>query len=199
MTTKKTWIFPTVLVAALGISLATASLSGCVSTGDGQGVVMLEEMTQPQFNKWRLYIGLSTKVIASRLVSEGLVTPEELAKAAEALTIVRDGLATPEGSATSLLLPALEKVGLKGSEIELALLVIEQEILQRGVIPFLDPVTGTYTFSPRTKDLLDSMINSLNAAATSPVTPGEGEQASKLQSELDSQLLQYESSRTAAK
>lgn len=187
--TRKNWIMPAVLVAALGIGVATTALSGCASTGGGQGIVLLENMSEPQFNKWRLYIGLSTKVIASRLVDERLVSQEELALAARALELVRDGSVPPDLSTSSLLRPALEQVGLKDSEIELALLVIEQEILQRGVVPFLDPATGLYTLSPRTKTILGEMINSLNAAAVSPATSAESEQVVELQSELSGRLF----------
>ena len=73
----------------------------------------------------------------------------------------------PDLSVGSLLKPALEKVGLKDSEVELALLVIEQELLQR--VPFIvDPGTGLVQLSDRTKSVLSEMANSLEAAAVQP-------------------------------
>lgn len=189
MIERKKLIVPAVLAAVLGIGIATSSLSGCVSTGGGQGIVLIENMSEAQFTKWRLYISLSTKVIASRLADEGLVSREELGLAAKALELVRDGAVPPDLSTSSLLRPALEQVGLKDSEIELALLVIEQEVLQRGVVPFTDPVSGLVSLSPRTKSVLNEMANSLKAAAVEPATSAEGQQAVELQSELSGSVF----------
>jgi len=183
MIERKKLIVPAVLAAVLGIGIATSALSGCVSTGSGQGVELIENMSEPNFIKWRLYISLTTKVVASRLADEGLVSREELGLAAQALKLVRDGSVPPDLSAGSLLKPALEKVGLKDSEIELALLVIEQELLQRVPL-IIDPGTGLVQLSDRTKSVLNEMVNSLEAAAVQPATQAESQQAAQLQAEL---------------
>ena len=86
----------------------------------------------------------------------------------------------PDLATGSLLKPALEKVGLKDSEIELALLVIEQEFLPNLAIPS----TGLPELSPRTKSMLDEMIKSLEAAVAQPVTSDEVLRASELHDEL---------------
>jgi hypothetical protein len=127
-------------------------------------------MSEPAFLNWRLYVSLTTKIVASRLLDEGLVSREEMGLAAQALRLVRDGAVPPDLSTSSLLKPALENFGLKDSEIELALLVIEQEILQRGVVPLVDPSTGLVVLSPRTKSVLNEMANSLEAAVAQPIT-----------------------------
>lgn len=178
----KNYILPIVLATLLGTSIATTS---CISAGSEQGVVLIENMSEQEFTKWRLYISLTTKVVASRLVDEGLVSREELALAAQALELVRDGSLPPDLSTSSILKPALEKVGLKDSEIELALLVIEQEILKRGIVPFADPVTGLVSLSPRTKSVLNEMINSLKTAVAQPATPAESKRVAELRSEFD--------------
>jgi hypothetical protein len=183
MIERKKLIVPAVLALVLGLGVAISSLSGCVSTGSGQGIELIENMSEASFLKWRLYISLTTKVVASRLADEGLVSREELGLAAQALKLVRDGEVPPDLSVGSLLKPALEKVGLKDSEIELALLVIEQELLQR--VPLIvDPGTGLVQLSDRTKSVLSEMANSLEAAAVQPATPAESKQAAQLQAEL---------------
>ena len=179
MIERKKLIVPAVLALVLGLGVATS----CVSTGSGQGIELIENMSEASFLKWRLYISLTTKVVASRLADEGLVSHEELGLAAQALKLVRDGEVPPDLSVGSLLKPALEKVGLKDSEVELALLVIEQELLQR--VPLIvDPGTGLVQLSDRTKSVLSEMANSLEAAAVQPATPAESKQAAQLQAEL---------------
>lgn len=186
MLDKKKLIMPAVLAVVLGIGVATGSLSGCVATGNGQGVEALESMSETEFAKWRLYISLTTKIASSRLISNGLVKAEDVALAAEALKLLREQPIVEGG--TSLIKPVLEDVGLGGSEIELLLLVVEQELLSRGALDYIDPETGLVALSPRTKDVLAVVENSLRAA-TEEVTQEESQQAQQLETEFRGEIL----------
>lgn len=188
MIDKKKLIAPAVLAVVLGVGFATGSLSGCVSTGSGQGIVALESMSEQDFSKWRLYISLSTKIAASRLIANNLVSADDVNKAVSALTLLRDQPIV-EG-ATSFIKPVLEQVGLAGSEIELLLLVVEQELLSRGALDYIDPQTGLVSLSPRTKDVLTVVVNSLTAAATETAPPAtEVKKATELETEFGGKII----------
>lgn len=184
---KKKLIMPAVLAAVLGIGIATGSLSGCVSTGGGQGVEALENMSETEFAKWRLYISLTTKIASSRLIQNDLVKAEDVVKAAQALNLLRERPIV--SGATSLIQPVLEEIGLGGSEIELLLLVVEQELLSRGALDYIDPDTGLVALSTRTKEVLLVVENAL-MAASEDVTQTESEQAEKLEAEFGGKILQ---------
>lgn len=179
---RKKWIAPAVIVLAL----AGGAISGCLSTGDGeQGIEALESMTDLEFNKLTLYVTLGTKIAANRALAEGAVTEEELDLAATALETVRDSSVVP--GATSIITPALEEAGLTNDEVQLLLLIVEQELLSRGALEWLDPATGLVAFSPRTKSLLTSVADSLRAAAL--LTEEEAQQGIELEAELGGQII----------
>lgn len=157
---RKKWIAPAVLVLAL----AGGAISGCMTTSDGeQGIEALEGMTDLEFNKWKLYITLGTKIGANRLLAEEAVTAEELEIAATALETVCDQSVVP--GATQIITPALEEAGLTNDEVQLLLLIVEQELLSRGALEWIDPETGLVALSPRTKELLTAVSDSLRSAA----------------------------------
>lgn len=156
---RKKIIAPVILMLAL----FGGAISGCVATQDGeQGVEALESMTDLEFNKWKLYVTLGTKIGANRLLAEDVTTETELNLAATALETVRDQSVVP--GATSLIVPALQEAGLTNDEVQLLLLIVEQELLQRGALDWIDPNTGVVALSPRTKELLTAVADSLRAA-----------------------------------
>lgn len=179
---RKNWIAPAILVLAL----AGGAISGCMSTGDGeQGIEALESMSDLEYSKWKLYLTLGTKIGANRLLSEGVVTEEELDIAATALETVRDQSVVP--GATSIITPALEEAGLTNDAVQLLLLIVEQELMSRGALEWLDPETGLIALSPRTKDLLTTIADALRSATL--VTGEEIQQGMQLESEFNGKIL----------
>lgn len=156
---RKKWIAPAVLVLAL----AGGAISGCITTDNGQGIEVIENMSEKQYNKWRLYLQLSAKIGANRALSEGVVTEEDLGLIAEAIRQAANDPVVP--GASSILLPILEDFGLSQDEAGLILLIVEQELLSRGALEWVDPETGTIGFSPRTKELLNTIADAIDSAA----------------------------------
>lgn len=174
---RKKWIAPAVLVLAL----AGGSISGCMTTNDGeQGIEALEGMTDLEFNKWKLYVSLGTKIGANRLLAEGLVTEEELDIAATAIETARDQSVVP--GSTAIITPALQEAGLTNDEVQLLLLIVEQELMSRGALDWIDPETGLVAFSPRTKELLTAVADALRAAET--ITDNEVEKGRLIEVEV---------------
>ena len=177
----KKWITPLALVAVLG----AASLSGCVSTDGGKGVQALEQMSELDYNKWKLYIQLGVKIGANRLLEEGTVTAGQLEIAATALETVRDQTGIP--GTKSFVKDALADAGLNNDEIELLLVIVEQELIARGALDWINPETGVIEWSPRTKDLLTLVAGSLRSAAT--VTEQEKSQGTQLEAEFKGNIV----------
>ena len=178
------WIVPGVIVLAL----VGGSISGCATLEDGsQGVVAVEDMTELQFNKWKLYTTLGAKIGAERLLLEGFATEEELGLAAQAIEAVIQDSADPLVlSPDGIFGPVLADVGLTNSEIELVILIVEQELLSRGALGQVDPTTGIINMSDRTKELLGALANSLREATT---TDEEIETGKMLDEELSSSMI----------
>lgn len=177
----KKWIVPLALIAVLG----TACLSGCASTDGGKGVQALEQMSELDYNKWKLYIQLGVKIGANRLLAEGSVTAQDLEIAATALETVRDQTGVP--GTKSFIQDALKDAGLTNDEVELLLVIVEQELLARGALDWLNPETGVIEWSPRTKDLFTLVAGSLRSAAI--VTEQEVRQGTSLEAEFQGKLL----------
>jgi len=175
------WIIPILLAAAL----AAGSISGCGSTPSGQGVQIIEDMNDAQFNKLKLYLGLGVKITATRLLDEKQITKEELQQAKMALVTLKSKPVID--GAASFIQKSLLEAGLKKPEIELLLVVVEQEILLRGPIGWIDEETGGLKLSDRTKQLLDVVISALDAAGT--VTYTEVQEANTLEAELNGKII----------
>lgn len=184
---KRNWL-PLVLV---GVLLAgTPAISGCVTTGDGdQGVKFIEEMSDAEYAKWQLYVSLGVKIGASRLLDEGAVSEEELDLAADAIELAKDSAIV--AGATSLIGPALEDVGLTNDEITLVLLIAEQELLAHGALEdYIDPETGLLALSPRTKEMLQIIADSLRSATA--LTEEEALQGAELEADFGAGLVYVE-------
>jgi hypothetical protein len=151
-------------MALLVLAGGTISGSGCSAVGPNgqQGVETLEQMTDTEFARWKLYITLGVKIGANRLLAEDIVTEEELDLAASVLESVRDQSITP--GATALIGPALEDSGLSNDEIQILLMGVEDALRSQGAFDWLDPETGIVALSPRSKELLTGVIESLRAA-----------------------------------
>lgn len=178
---KKKWIAPLVLAIMLG----GASLSGCVSTDGGKGIQALEQMSELDFSKWKLYIQLGVKIGANRLLEEQAVSAEDLELAATAIETARDQTAVP--GTKSFIKDALAEAGLKNDEIELLLVIVEQELIARGALDWINPETGLVEWSPRTKEMLTIVANALRSATA--VTAVEVEQGKQLEAQFNGKIL----------
>jgi len=169
---RKKWITLAVLVAALALPAS----SGCVATDGGKGVQAIEQMDDLEFGRLQVYITLGSKIAANRLLEEGVVSVEDLDAVALALDLVVED--TLLGDATSLFGPALEQAGLTNDEAMFILLILENELLARGVLDYVDPITGALALSPRTETLLEAVASSIRSATT--LTPAEIEQGKSM-------------------
>ena len=183
----KKWIAPLALIAVLG----AASLSGCASTDGGKGVQALEQMSELDYNKWKLYIQLGVKIGANRLLQEGTVSVQDLSIAATAIETVRDQTGVP--GTKSFIQDALKDAGLTNDEVELLLVIVEQELLARGALDWLNPETGVVEWSPRTKDLLTLVAGSLRTATTAPQAD-EVRQGQQLEQQFNGKLISLNTS-----
>lgn len=145
----------------------------------------LEQMQQREYENWKLYIQLGVKVTANRLLEEGSVTADELNLVANVVDSVATSPVVP--GATALITPALEKAGLTSDEIRLVIAIVEQELLARGALEWLDPTTGVVSLSPRTKEILGLVAGSLRSAAS--VNRAEVQEAQFLETEFQGGLV----------
>lgn len=173
------------LINILFTALTVILPLGCVSTGEGSGVELIEQMDEQEYNKWKLYISLSTKIAANQLVESGLVSQDDLDLAAAVVEATKESQIVP--GATSLIEPKLQELGLTNDEVALLLLVLEQELLARGMLEWVDPLTGVVSLSPRTKELLGIIAESLRTA--SGVTEEETETGKTLNAEFSGKVL----------
>jgi len=165
-----------ICVLAIASVLSLGSIVSCTSTGNGDGIKPLEQMTELEYSKWKLYIQLGVKIGANRLIEEGVVTTQQLGIAAAAIDGLRDQAVT--GGAKSLIVPALEKAGFKNDEVQFILLIAEQELIARGALDWINPQTNLLELSPRTKEMLGIIADALRSAGT--VTPSEQTRASQM-------------------
>lgn len=166
------------LLACLGCGTYAISVA-CTTTG-GNGVKPLEEMTELEYSKWKLYIQLGVKIGANRLLQEGIVSTGQLNVAAGAIEAIKGEPVV--GGAKSLIIPALRNAGFNNDEVEFILLVAEQELLARGALEWLNPETNVFELSPRTQEVLDIIAAALRSAGT--VTPAEQDQAHQMNADF---------------
>jgi len=170
------------IAGLLSLFIVTASTSGCVSTSDGKAIVGIEEMSDLEYNKWRLYLQLGVKIGASRLAQEGMVDQAELDLAAGILDALREQNIVTGGE--SFIQLALVDAGFTNDEVAFLLLVVEQEIIARTSF---DPTTGMVVLSERTKELLQIVANSLRQ---STMTSSEEEVTGRiLEEELNGRVI----------
>ena len=172
---RKKWITIGVLAAVL----SAGAVSGCLATGDG-GIQAIEQMSDSDYAKWRLYVTLGVKIGANRLLGEGMVSVDELELIASTLEALRDQSFMQGGQ--SFILPALREAGLTNDEITLVMLILEQELLEHGALSWIDSDTGLIALSPRTKEVLTDVVVALRSAAV--ITPAEGKQAMKMNADF---------------
>lgn len=178
---KNRWI----IAGVLGLVLTAGAVTGCITTGDGQGVEALENMSELEYANWKLYISLGVSVASNRALAANLVSQADLDLAASALDLLRDQNIT--AGATSLIGPALEEVGLTNDEVALLLLIVEKELLERGALEWRDPVTGAVALSPRTKEILTIVAASLRAAGS--VSEADVRLAEDLEAKFNGKIL----------
>jgi hypothetical protein len=166
----------------IAVLFAGIPVTSCTTTQDGeQSIESLEQMSELDYNRWKLYIQLGVKIGANRLLEEGVVDEATL----DVMADVVENVATKpiQAGATSIIKEVLEdeleKLGLNNDEAVFVLLVAEQELLARGVLDgVLDPETGNTVLSPRAKEMLGIVAGSLRAAGN--VSAEEAVQAMEL-------------------
>lgn len=139
------------------------STIACTTT-NGNGLKPLEQMSDLDYSKWKLYIQLGVKIGANRLLQEKVVTHDQLYIAAAAIDGVKGEPVA--GGAKSLIVPALHKAGFSNDEVEFVLAVAEQELLAHGALNWINPQTNVLELSPRTKEMLGVIADSLRTAGT---------------------------------
>lgn len=170
----------TFLVLMTALVLSVASMTACTSTGNGNGIRPLEQMSELEYSKWKLYIQLGVKIGATRALTEGVITRDQLDLAAVAIESIKG---TPiEGGAKSLIMPALQKAGFTNDEVELVLLVAEQELIARGALNWINPQTNVLELSPRTQEMLTVIADALRMAGN--VTAKEKAQSEELRADF---------------
>lgn len=161
------------LLVILGLLLPVAILpaisGGCTTTPEGQqGIQGIEEMSDVDFNRLKLYSSLGVKIAASTLVAEGEVDPNDLDTAADVLEDIK---VTPVlGSAELLIQTLLAELDtpLTDESVEALLEIAVFELQAQGILDSLNP-DGTLNLTPRTNELIDVLVDALRAAADTPV------------------------------
>lgn len=167
------------LIAALCLTgIVCVASSGC--NGAGVNIKPLEQMTELEYSKWKLYIQLGVKIGANRLIQEEITTREQLNIAATVIEGISSKPVT--AGAKSLIIPALEDAGFNNDEVQLILLIAEQELLARGALDWINPETGLLELSPRTREVLSIIAGSLRTA--DKVTPAEKNQSEEMKADF---------------
>lgn len=168
------------LIAVLAlVGVFMMGSTSCVTTSDGH-VKTLEEMTQVEFDNFKLYVQLGVKIGANRLVQERVVTTEELGVAATIIDGIQSKPVT--GGARAILVPALQQAGFYQDEVELILLIAENQLWSRGALDWLNPETGVIELSPRTREVISLIADALRTAGT--VTQEEQSQATAMRADF---------------
>ena len=149
------------IVLVLALICGTVS-SSCQTGNNGQSLQTIEQMSDVEFDKWKLYIQLGVKIGANRLLEEKTVTVDDLLLASTAIETLRDQSIRP--GIDHVIGNALIDSGLKNDEVALLLMIVEDELKARGALTWTDTVSGLIRFSPRTKDLLTTVVSALRSA-----------------------------------
>ena len=159
--------------------------SSCISTGDGQSLASLEEMTDVEFSRLQLFVSLGVRVGANRLVTEGVVDPLILNVVADVVEEVATSTSIV-GSVSEVLAARLVGLGLTADEIQLLFLLAEQAIAERGGFTFID-VDGQSLLSERSQ----SILLTIAAALRQPlVTAFEFDEAQRLGADFSFEVFQ---------
>lgn len=140
----------------------------CIGPGNAP-VKPFEEMSQTDYDKWKLYVELGVRIAAHRTVQQGIVTTEQLNSLATSIEIVVNEPVTTFGE--SVLEKALQNSGLSNDEIRLVVLIAENEIMSRGGYHVITD-GGLIKLSPRTKEILLTVVSALKTPVSAPVTNG---------------------------
>lgn len=151
------------IIGLIALPVVPVALSGCTTTSGGEhGLKRLEEMSESDYQRLKLYSTLGVKIAANRLVQEGVVSAEELQAAATALAAIKT---TPVlGGAELFVSDLLANSGLNSTEAEALLQIVVFELRDRGVLDVLNP-DGTVQMAPRTQDFVDSLIEAVKSAS----------------------------------
>jgi hypothetical protein len=157
------------LVGLIAIPVVPIALSGCTTTSEGEhGFKRLEDMSEADYQRLKLYSTLGVKITANRLVQEGVVSAEELQTVATALAAIKTTPIT--GGAELFISDLLAKSGLTTVESQSLLELVVFELQARGVLSYLND-TGTIALTPRTENFIDALIDAVKTATV--VTPEE--------------------------
>lgn len=182
---KKQLITPAILAVML---LGGASISGCVTTDEGQGIESIEAMSEADYQRFMLYLELGVKIAANRALEDGLVTEQELRDTSDALLLITHADALP-AAGTGVFATALKEMGVSNDEVLLILDIVKLELQQRGGMDFIDPVTGEIDLTPRTESLLLMLAETLVEVTLEEPTAEEVEQGKMLQQEFNGMMI----------
>jgi|APGre2960657404_1045060.scaffolds.fasta_scaffold07590_7 hypothetical protein len=158
-------------IAFIALSIfSLATIPSCHSSANGNGLTAVEDLSENDFNKWKLYVELGVKIGANRLIEEQKVSREELTKVSDAMDLVLTQPATTVGQ--MLLQKALIDSGIHNDEIRLILAIAENEIISRSGYQYVN-LDGIVNLTPRTRELLMAISFSLRTAGKAPVTSAE--------------------------
>lgn len=182
---KRQFVTPAIIAVML---LGGASISGCVTTDEGQGIESIEAMTEADYQRFMLYLELGVKIAASRALEEGVVTEQELRDTSDALLLITHADTLPVAGG-GIFATALKELGVSNDEVLLILDIVKLELQQRGGMDFVDPVTGEIDLTPRTELLLLMLAETLVAVTIEEPTEEELEQGKMLQQEFNGMMI----------
>lgn len=163
--------------------LAIPAMSGCVLTGTGQGIENIEEMEEADYQRFRMYLRLSVKILAERLLVEEVVTSDELDNVATVIALA--GHAPITGAIDSLIADTLTDSGFTGSEIMLIAVLIDDQLFGEGRFGTFVSPDGTLFLSDRTAELLlDVGISIAEVSVGKSVTDAETQQHKNLSTQF---------------
>lgn len=151
------------IVGLIALPAVHIALSGCTTTQDGEyGLKRLEEMSESDYQRLKLYSTLGVKIAANRLVQEGIMSVEELQSVANALTAIKS---TPVlGGAELFISDLLTNSGLTSVEAQSLVEIVVFELQARGVLSHLNEA-GAIALTARTGDFIDGLIEAVRTAA----------------------------------
>jgi hypothetical protein len=146
-------------IMAIGGTFLASNLAGCAIFSGEHGIKSIEEMSDEDFAYTKLLASSAIKIAATRMLDEGVVSPDDVGLAVFVLESITT---TPVvGTATELVTDLLRNSGLNSVEIEALLEIVVFRLESRGVLENLSE-EGLIVLTPRTQEFLDTLIQALS-------------------------------------
>lgn len=137
-------------------------IQSCILTPDGGGFETIENMTEVQFNRWILGLQLTTLLSARTAINNNWTTQEDLNVAASVIDAIKDQpiiLVTEQAFREYLM-----SIGLTNMEATAIVMLIRNELVNAGILSFMDETTGQLLLTPRTEQILTLLADALRNA-----------------------------------